>query len=73
MMCPECKTTLKRDDKKWMYVIIDLEERSFALYYCPNPQCSRWELPVLRNLETDSPHKGPIVENNIDCIESVYA
>ena len=73
MMCPECKTTLKRDEKKWMHVIVGLEERVFALYYCSNPQCSRWELPVLKNRETDSPHTGPVVENNIDYIESVNA
>jgi hypothetical protein len=72
MMCPECKTTLVRDDRKWMHVIIGLEERSLALYSCPNSMCSRWLLPVLKNKETDAPHKGPIAEDNVDLIESVY-
>jgi hypothetical protein len=56
-----------------MHVIIGLEERSLALYSCPNSKCSRWLLPVLKNKETDAPHKGPIAEDNVDLIEPVYA
>jgi hypothetical protein len=73
MMCPECKTTLIKDDRKWMQVIVGLEERSLAVYSCPNTQCSRWLQPVLKNKDTGEPHRGPLSEDNVDLIESVYA
>jgi hypothetical protein len=72
MRCPECKTEMRRDPKKYMGVIFNLEEKTFALYYCPNPQCSRWELPVCKNIETDEPYKGPFLDENIEMIETTY-
>ena len=72
-MCPECKTTLVRDDRKWMQVIVGLEERSLAVYSCPNANCSRWLQPVLKNTETGEPHRGPVRKDNVSLIEPVYA
>ncbi|MCW4049212.1 MAG: hypothetical protein NWE89_05685 [Candidatus Bathyarchaeota archaeon] len=72
MQCPECSTELKKDGTKWMSVINGLEERTLALYYCSNQACSLWERPVCKNVETDEPYDGPVIEEHLHLLETNY-
>ncbi|MCW4049792.1 MAG: hypothetical protein NWE89_08660 [Candidatus Bathyarchaeota archaeon] len=73
MQCPECQTEMKRDMKKWLGVVIELDEKNFALYYCPNQVCSRFEQLVCKNNETEEPFTGPFDEESSGMIETAYA
>ncbi|MBN2334854.1 hypothetical protein JXL21_04795 [Candidatus Bathyarchaeota archaeon] len=72
MQCPECQTEMRVDRKKWMSMIVGMEEKTFALYYCPNPACSMWERPVCKNADTDEPYTGPMTDDQVHLIETAY-
>jgi hypothetical protein len=73
MKCPTCGTEMHRDAKKWLAAVIGLDERLYALYYCPNEACTEHRRLICRNKETDTPFNGPWTPEYADHIETTYA
>ncbi len=58
--------------KKWLGAVIGLDEKHYALYYCPNQACTQFQVLVCKNVETDEPFKGDFSADNCQMLETAY-